>query len=392
MLNTSEILWDQFLDPYNKIPIPIAIWIRFSDEIILVDANQYAVDVTDGIIKDKCGCFASEMYKNHMTLVNCLKSCLDKKRQISEEIEIKSSNSDKFAKIRIKFHFCSPNIVYMFFYNKVPEWVWNEFSLVGNKDNSKSLKFNQIQKLKRAIIEGKTSKDIGLIYRDLFIHDMNNIFSNIQSSTHLCSYFLKEKSSYEKVGEFCDLILDQVNRGKKVISNVFTYLELEKESKTLEKIDLLEYLTTSIEYIHKTYLTREIKIALKTENDTCYVLANNLIGALFDNVLTNAIKYNDQEVVKIIIRVSRKIQNDRYYIKVEFLDNGIGIPDKKKKNIFKVKSQKDQAHTGMGIGLSLVKRIVTILNGEIWVENRIQKDYTKGSNFVILIPEYVQDK
>ncbi|MBD3215759.1 MAG: hypothetical protein GF311_24315 [Candidatus Lokiarchaeota archaeon] len=392
MLKSSEILWDELLEPYNKIPIPIAIWVRFSDEIVLVDANQYAIEVTDGLIRDMCGNFASEIYKNHIKLVNSLKNCLNDKKQITEEIEIKSSKSDKLAKIRIRFHFCSPNLVYMFFYNRVPEWVWDEFSLVGNKKASKSLRFNQIQKLKRAIIQGKTSKDIGLIYRDLFIHDMNNIFSNIQSSTHLCAYFLKEKKSYEKIGEMCDLILDQVNRGKKVISNVFTYLELEKESKTLEKIDLLEYLTNSIEYIHKSYLTREIKIAIKAENDTYYVLANNLIGALFDNILMNAVKYNDQEIVKIIIRVGRKIQSDTAYIRVEFLDNGIGIRDKKKKDIFKVKNQKDQAHAGMGIGLSLVKRIVTILNGEIWVENRVQGDYTKGSNFILLIPEYRPDK
>ena len=40
----------------------------------------------------------------------------------------------------------------------------------------------------------------------------------------------------------------------------------------------------------------------------------------------------------------------------------------------------------MGLGLSLVKEIITSYNGHIWVENRVSDDYTKGSVFVVLIP------
>ncbi|MFX1346972.1 MAG: ATP-binding protein, partial [Promethearchaeota archaeon] len=48
---------------------------------------------------------------------------------------------------------------------------------------------------------------------------------------------------------------------------------------------------------------------------------------------------------------------------------------------------KDKKARGMGIGLSLVKKIIESYNGKIWVENRIKNNYEQGSNFVILIPE-----
>jgi len=43
----------------------------------------------------------------------------------------------------------------------------------------------------------------------------------------------------------------------------------------------------------------------------------------------------------------------------------------------------------MKFGLSLVKKILTSYNGEIWVENKVQGDYSKGSIFIILIPEII---
>ena len=75
------------------------------------------------------------------------------------------------------------------------------------------------------------------------------------------------------------------------------------------------------------------------------------------------------------------------YIKFEFKDNGIGIEDEKKENLFQRSYYEDISKGGMGMGLSLVKKIVDKFNGKIWVENRINGDYTKGSNFILLLRE-----
>ncbi|KKK40714.1 MAG: Signal transduction histidine kinase, partial [Candidatus Lokiarchaeum sp. GC14_75] len=117
------------------------------------------------------------------------------------------------------------------------------------------------------------------------------------------------------------------------------------------------------------------------------VNANDLLIDLFNNLLNNSIKYNESHVVEIDVKMSKEKKNNTNYIKLEFLDNGIGIPDKRKETLFEKEYSKDIASKGLGIGLTLVKKIVDSYRGEIWVEDRIKGDYSQGSNFIVLIPE-----
>ena len=80
-------------------------------------------------------------------------------------------------------------------------------------------------------------------------------------------------------------------------------------------------------------------------------------------------------------------KDDEEFVKIEFKDNGFGIIDDRKKAIFERNYKKDRSTGGMGIGLSLVKTIINSYNGQVWLENRIIGDHTKGSNFIILLEQ-----
>ena len=107
----------------------------------------------------------------------------------------------------------------------------------------------------------------------------------------------------------------------------------------------------------------------------------------FDNLLNNAIKYNSNENVEISIRISKILMEEINYIKMEFIDNGIGVTDERKNLIFKRYEREHKGGKGMGVGLSLIKKIIKKYHGKIWVEDKVIGDYSKGSNFIILIPE-----
>ena len=97
-------------------------------------------------------------------------------------------------------------------------------------------------------------------------------------------------------------------------------------------------------------------------------------------------KYNDNPIIEIQIRISKDKEIGKSFLKIEFLDNGIGIPDNRKERILSNVSEGKKRVKGMGIGLYTVNKIIKNYQGKILVEDRINGDPSKGSNFIILIP------
>ena len=96
---------------------------------------------------------------------------------------------------------------------------------------------------------------------------------------------------------------------------------------------------------------------------------------------------HDNEIIKIWINVTRSHQYDKKFIRTEIIDNGRGIEDNRKTKVFQRSDSNDSNVSGMGLGLSLVRKILENYGGNIWIEDRIKGDHKKGSKFVLLIPE-----
>jgi len=105
---------------------------------------------------------------------------------------------------------------------------------------------------------------------------------------------------------------------------------------------------------------------------------------ILNNLITNAIKYNDKEVINISIKC---ITSESKYT-FEVTDNGRGIPDNLKQTVFKLfsRSSKEDRYgrQGSGIGLATVKKIVTSLGGDISVES----EEHKGSTFTFTLENF----
>ncbi|TFF89069.1 MAG: HAMP domain-containing histidine kinase [Promethearchaeota archaeon] len=224
-------------------------------------------------------------------------------------------------------------------------------------------------------------------YKFLFMHDVNNLFQNVLSAADLYSVYQKNESKKEELDHLLDIIRMQAIRGGLLVSNTLKLYEIENTEVPLEKIEVLTVLREAVSFTYKSCQSKAIDIEIDSEYEKLFILANNLLLDIFENILFNAVKYNNSNIVKISVKLSKTQEDHTDYIKLEFLDNGIGISDDLKKNIFNQGFTGQKHSKGMGIGLSLVKKIIQNYNGKISVENRVLGDYKEGSNFIVEIPE-----
>ena len=224
-------------------------------------------------------------------------------------------------------------------------------------------------------------------YKDLFAHDMNNILQAILSGLQLSELIFDDPNKLEALKTSLRIMKNQITRGSNLISNVRKLSQLEEIKTPLKKIEICNILKDLIISLKNAFHTKNLNIQVHSIDKKLHVQANDFLVDVFENILNNSVKHNRVSFVEIKIRIFREKKNGINYLKIEFQDNGKGIADTRKEMIFQRGYTKEKNIKGMGLGLSLVKKIIDNYNGDIWVEDRIKGDHSKGSNFILLIPE-----
>ncbi len=246
---------------------------------------------------------------------------------------------------------------------------------------------NAEEKLKESEEKYREAYERASLYSYLVAHDVNNIFHVIKSAQELSSLYVNSSENLNKVMELHKIINDQIARGVKLVSNVGKLSRIDGSEASLKKINSNNLLEEAIKYVKQSFQSKHIQIDANLGVTELYVTANALLLDVFENLLINSIRHNDNFNVEIHIKASRFYKNNEKLIKFEFKDNGRGIRDERKSIIFSKGKDLKKKTEGMGLGLSLVKKIIDSYNGKIWVEDRFKGDFKKGSNFIFLIPE-----
>lgn len=110
-----------------------------------------------------------------------------------------------------------------------------------------------------------------------------------------------------------------------------------------------------------------------------------LLSLVWNNLISNALKFTDDNGI-----VSLSLKTEQDYVIVSLKDNGCGMSAKTGKYIFDKFYQGDTSHViqGNGLGLPLVKKVIDIINGEIFVQSEVGK----GSQFEIRLKSNVFNK
>ncbi len=224
-------------------------------------------------------------------------------------------------------------------------------------------------------------------YKDLLSHDINNILQICLSGLQVSELLISQPQNSETIMKNLKIIQDQIFRGKNLIKNVQKLSTIEEKKFDFEKMDVCHLLERVILRLKNLEKEKQVNIQFDSVNKKLFVKANEFLEDVFENILFNAIKHNENSIVQIDISISKFEEKNKKYLRIEFSDNAKGIEDGRKKKIFERGYLDGRSAHGMGIGLSLVNTIMCFLNGKIWVQDRIEGNYKKGSTFIVLIPE-----
>lgn len=185
----------------------------------------------------------------------------------------------------------------------------------------------------------------------------------------------------EEGKEFFEYATRGVKQMKQLLDDLLKYMVVETNDYELEDVPLDEVLSS----VQANLLTRVKETNANIQIDELPIVHGNrsLLILLFQNLISNALKFRSDNKPELKITVSR--QGKQYLFAIT--DNGIGISKQYQDRIFSIfyRVYGKHQYEGTGIGLSICQKIVGLHGGKIWVES----EEGKGSTFYFTLGDMV---
>jgi signal transduction histidine kinase/CheY-like chemotaxis protein len=215
-------------------------------------------------------------------------------------------------------------------------------------------------------------------------HEIRTPLNGILGFTEILS---AQESNARKKG-MLNMVEDCGNQLLGIIEDIFKYANIEsgKLAKNEIKFNPIDTILDTVGFFEKSASDKGLKLKTNINNIKATTLIGDVVklNQVIVNLISNAIKFTDEGKIDIVAKTYRK--NKRVHLNFVITDSGIGIDPTSINNIFDEFKQLDHYLTkrirGIGIGLTITKKIVDFLEGEIEVISKPNN----GSTFVIDIP------
>lgn len=260
------------------------------------------------------------------------------------------------------------------FDGKITDWYGNVRDISSAKESEEKLK-NKIENLEQL----NSSKDN---FISILSHDLRAPFTSILGFSEI---LMNEAGISEKEKfEYLNYIHDSSQNQLQLINYLLDWSRLQTGRLKIEpqRLHVQSIVFNCVSALTAQAVRKNINIKVKIP-DSMYIDADErLANLVFHNVISNAIKFSNDETV---VEVFANIYNERL---CEFVvkDEGIGISEENQEKIFNIgkmfSTEGTRGEKGTGLGLALVKQIVEKHKGNIW----FYSEAGKGSEFRFTFP------
>jgi two-component system phosphate regulon sensor histidine kinase PhoR len=197
--------------------------------------------------------------------------------------------------------------------------------------------------------------------------------------------FLKHELSRAEQLKYIKFMLQDTERLSGNINSILNLARIESKLSEEEStpVDLAVTIRQFITNNRHLFSNCEIRVENPSNKPIIYPIISPLFEMLLMNILTNAIKYNATGIPCVDIRIEQETRS----LRIRFRDNGIGIVNEDRKQIFRkfYRGRRDNRIpvAGSGIGLYLVQQIARLHHGRVVAESDGED---KGSVFTLILP------
>jgi signal transduction histidine kinase len=276
----------------------------------------------------------------------------------------------------------------------IDDWVYSKnISLVNNAVSTFEVIWEEKDNYEKIIKEKKHSE----LLVDLITHDIGNYHQIIQGSLGLVISLVKKNKTNvspqdgEKISSLLNTAKTALTRSQSFVDNIrrLERLYRQKDLKLISR-NVPDAINSAYSTVERTLYNnnphgKKITLSIVHDGDpvNINIMAEDLLDEIFINLFSNTVKYTDLSEVKIDVIINDYFIGGTKYWMITISDNGTGIPDSIKKELFERFYSKAK---GGGLGLSIVRALVERYNGKVWVGDRVYKDYTKGTTFGMIFP------
>jgi len=228
------------------------------------------------------------------------------------------------------------------------------------------------------------AQELGSIemFRKDFINNFSHEFKTpIVSIRGFAKQLERDDLTDEQKAEYVRIIVSESERLANMSANILLLTKLENQQIVTDKAEyaLDEQLRNCILLLEKDWTAKEIELCL-TLDEVTYNGNEEMMSHVWVNLINNAIKFSPKGSM---MEITCMHQGGAAVVSVR--DHGEGMDEATRKRVFEKFYQGDTAHAtqGNGLGLSLVKRIVDLCNGE----NTVESSPGEGTCFTVVLPD-----
>ena len=250
--------------------------------------------------------------------------------------------------------------------------------------------FFRAEKFKKNLEKEKKYSEDVLKSREQLIstvsHDLKTPINTITGYSELfASTSLSNKQEY-----YVKQIASSSNFVTKLVDDLLDFSKLEADKISLEFVPFsLDKLVTQVaDSSNDMQRGKNIQLEVLIDSSIKNILFVSdpiRIRQILENLVSNAFKFTESGVIKIVAEETLR-KGDKMEVVVKVSDTGIGISKDKQKLIFKEFTQAEanisQRFGGSGLGLTISRKLATLLEGELSVES----EFGKGSSFMLKLP------